>query len=358
MNPAVHVEKGKARSVAVVVAGFVMALAVGSVARAESSALPMFDGHLHPMSDDTTKYPHHEQAMGGPGGPGSAPPGGPPPGSGPGGPNGGPSGGPGGPPQGEHVVPDFDKRALKWMDDEHVAAAAAVQRRGTYGTDNRYTLDISEAHPTRLRAVVVLDAEDPKSVGELQAMITKRHAAGVRLTGTIAADGSTAWLNSDQARKVWEVVNNAGGVVDLMITSRNSAQAIPRLINLGKTYPNARIVIDHVLSPNLQSGADYGIDATYAQLSQQKNLYFKFTNINLGSQPTAITQGFVRRLVQVYGADHVLWGSDAGNSPGSYHELVNRIVESAGALTEAERKQVLHDTGDAVFVSGGTRPAH
>ncbi|MGC3980335.1 MAG: amidohydrolase family protein [Steroidobacteraceae bacterium] len=318
---------------------------------ADVLSFKLFDGHMHPISDDTSKYPQSPQTMPMPGDNGMAANQGMTPG---GAPAAGAPGGMASGPQGERIVPDFDKRGLKWLDEEGVAAIAAVQKRGTYGTDNSYTLDISNEHPDRLRAIVILDAEKPESVTQLRDMIDKRKAAGIRLTGSFATDGSLPWLNSPQARKVWEVANNAGAVVDLMVTSQDSTAAVPILIDLAKTYPKVRVVVDHVLSPKAES-SDFGINATYAQLAKQRNIYLKYTIINLDSFDAAKvpTSGFVRKLVDVYGADHVLWGSDAGNSPGTYHELVGRIVASTEKLTDKEKHQVLHDTGDAVFLRGG-----
>lgn len=354
MKPLAHVSRWISLLAVTVMPTTIISLSTQSAAWADAMPFKLFDGHLHPIADDAAKYPPVAQTMQLPGGDNGMaanqgmPAGGPPPGA-------GAPGGMGGANQGERIVPDFDKRALKWLDEEGVAAIAAVQKRGTYGTDNSYTLDISEAHADRLRAIVILDAERLESAAQLRDMINKRGAAGIRLTGSFATDGSLPWLNSIQARKVWEVANASGAVVDIMVTSQDGTPAIPILVELAKTYPKVRVVLDHVVSPRAEGAPDYGINATYTQLAKQKNIYLKYTIINLDSYDSAKvpTQGFVRRLVDVYGADHVLWGSDAGNSPGSYHELVNRIVASTAKLTDAEKHQVLHDTGDAVFVRGG-----
>ena len=50
-----------------------------------------------------------------------------------------------------------------------------------------------------------------------------------------------------------------------------------------------------------------------------------------------------------------MWGSDAGNSAGAYHELVERILAATSRLSGSERRQLLHDTGERVFVQGGRR---
>jgi hypothetical protein len=47
-----------------------------------------------------------------------------------------------------------------------------------------------------------------------------------------------------------------------------------------------------------------------------------------------------------------MWGSDFGNTPGTYHELVQRAIGSAGLLSASERRAVFRDTARAVFFRG------
>ena len=46
----------------------------------------------------------------------------------------------------------------------------------------------------------------------------------------------------------------------------------------------------------------------------------------------------LRRAVDFYGADKVMWGSDIGTSSGSYAEMITRGKESTKLLSEDERR--------------------
>ncbi|MGC3982447.1 MAG: amidohydrolase family protein [Steroidobacteraceae bacterium] len=338
-----HLARHSKSTVLLAVAIALTAVTSIKTAHSAATAFKLFDGHLHPISDDQQRYPRNAAAAPPTSGAGSLPA--------------GVGGQAGGVNKSERAETDFDKRALKWMDEEGVEAAAAVQKRGTYGTDNSYTLDIAEAHKDRLRSIVILDAQDAKAPEQLRDMINKRGAAGIRLTGAPEKDNTLPWLSSPQALKVWDVANKAGAVVDIMITNQDNTQYVPEIIKLAKTYPNVRLVLDHALYPKTEGAPDYGINATYATMAKQKNIYYKFSTINLDfiQEAKLSAPDFVRKLVDVYGADHVLWGSDAGNTAGSYQELVGRIVGATTKLTDAEKHKVLHDTGKGVFVSGGKR---
>ena len=57
----------------------------------------------------------------------------------------------------------------------------------------------------------------------------------------------------------------------------------------------------------------------------------------------------------MYGADHMMWGSDIGTSSGTYKDMVQRFFDSAALLTPTELQAVAHDTGKRVFVKGGVK---
>ena len=44
-----------------------------------------------------------------------------------------------------------------------------------------------------------------------------------------------------------------------------------------------------------------------------------------------------------------MWGSDFGNSEGTYAELVKRGVSATAKLNAREKRAVLHDTGRTVY---------
>ena len=63
----------------------------------------------------------------------------------------------------------------------------------------------------------------------------------------------------------------------------------------------------------------------------------------------------LRRTVDMFGADHLMWESDIGTSSGTCKDMVQRFLDSAVLLSPAELKAVAHDTGKRVFVKGGVK---
>lgn len=313
----------------------VSAMAVSPLAvwaRANGSGLPfpLFDAHAHLKSDDLHRYPRAPALP----------------------PTPGPK-----PPQPTSETPEV-VRVLRWMDQNGVGAGAAVQHRGTYGVDNRYLLDSTDQYRTRLVPVVVLDAEDPGTPDLVRQLIEQHGLAGVRLTGPRGAVGAMPWLNSPAAHRTWAVVNETGLAMDLMTLPPGSpADALAEYARLAQQYPKARLVLDHCAWPVADGPPNYGLDDGHRALIAHRNIYFKFTTVNL--EALRIVQvsakDALRHYVSVFGADRLLWGSDIGNSAGLYAEMVGRIVQASTGLSKRDRQQLLHDTAQAVFVAGGRR---
>lgn len=307
-----------------------------------SSRPLLFDAHAHLVADDQARYPRNPMQRAADA-PFRAP---------------GTVGKPGGHhgPNPIQEIPDVS-RMLPWMRQANVDGAVAVQKRMIYRYDNSYILDSSDAYPDIFSAVVILDGEDPSTPDTLHRWIDGHGLAGLRLFGGRKPDGSMPWLDSPQALKCWEVVDGAGLVMNLEVLAHGGGgPSIPALLSLSDRYPDARIVLDHLLEPEAEGGADdFGLDARYEKLAGRPNIWFKFTSINLDICQAAgePASRLLRLAVDMYGADRIMWGSDIGTSSGTYQGMVDRMIDACSLLDEAEQRAVLHDVGRAVFVKGG-----
>jgi predicted TIM-barrel fold metal-dependent hydrolase len=301
----------------------------------------LFDSHAHLVADDQARYPRNpmQRAADAP----YRPP--------------GVIGRPGGHhgPNPINEVPDVS-RMLRWMQEENVDGAVAVQKRMIYRYDNSYILDSSDAHPEVFSAVVILDAEDPATPDTVRRWVREHGLAGLRLFGGRKPDGSMPWLNSPNALKSWEAVNEAGIVMDLEVLSQGGGgPSIPAILELYERFPNVRIVLDHLLEPEMEEGEHFGLDERYEKLAGHDRIFFKFTSINLDicREAGIPANKVLRRAVDLYGADHVMWGSDIGTSSGTYQDMVQRMIAASDLLTPAEQRAVWHDTGRRVFLHRG-----
>lgn len=235
-----------------------------------------------------------------------------------------------------------------------VTGGAAVQYNTVYKTDNSYALAVADAHPDRLATVLILHAADPATPAKLRSLAAAHNVCGLRLFGYPDAAGEYPWLDSSAALETWAVADELGLRMVLMYAPGvPSAAALGRVIALAKRFPSTVICLDHCGWPAVDKGDEGTIGAEHLSLLYVPNVHFKVTQINFNRfAETGIDSArFVRRMVDTYGIDRVMWGSDYGNTKNSYEEMVEHAVAATTLLTDAERAKLLHDNGRALFAS-------
>ncbi len=323
------------------VSGLALTMLAAAPSRAATPGeIKMFDGHLHLVSEDLQHYPRAS----GPPPDGAAPPG-------------------SGPAPGDSIEASMPRLnstaelALGWMDGAGVETAAAIQRVSSYGLDNSYILDSADAHPEHFRPVVVLDARDEATPERVSELVKTRKIAGLRLTGGKDASGAYPWMESPAALKTWAALDRNGLSMGLGFAPQTfSLEALQATLRMAQMFPRVNIVVDHMGRPKIEGAPGYGVSDYPAALSSQPNVFFKLTteNFYVLEEAKISATGFVRHIVDRFGAGRILWGSNMGTSSGTYAQMVLRARQAVASLTPAEQLLVLRETGRSVFV----RPAH
>jgi L-fuconolactonase len=243
------------------------------------------------------------------------------------------------------------------MEEQGVEGAAAVQKRFTYGYDNSYIVDSTDRYHDRLVPVVVLDAEDDKTPALLHELIEHHGLAAARFSGTAANDGTFPWLSSPRALRTWAAAEETGLVVDILLMPRHGfPSGVDELARLARAHPRVTVVLDHVGLPDLRA-TGFGLGFQHRMFAREHNAYCKVTTMNLDllREAQLPASDFIKAVVEGYGPERVMWGSDLGNSAGDYRELVGRILAATTSLQERDRHRILHGTAKTVFVRGGHR---
>lgn len=243
------------------------------------------------------------------------------------------------------------EKFLRAMDEQHVQRAVVVQRAHVYGYNNHYVCDAAERYPERFVAVCCIDAQAPDAAARARHWLIERGAVGLRLTEPFKG-ANLDWFAGEAARPVWQLANERGTSICLHMFRWNRIDALLALPPLLRTYPQVPVVLDHVSNLAAEEGApDYGIDTALAALANHGNVYQKFTTINLGklAAQNLSAAPVIKRVVQAFGAERVMWGSDVAQSPGSYAELLALAKSAMDELTSAEQSAVLYDTCKQVY---------
>jgi predicted TIM-barrel fold metal-dependent hydrolase len=269
--------------------------------------------------------------------------------------------------------PQTPKEIFAFWDECGIEKGIGVQYSSTYLTDNRYLLDIAKEFPSKIIPIVILAPTDPKTPATLEQMARDNKISGVRFTGGPTPIPGTppgppapgAPLNdnfaflSDAAAPAWEAANRLGLVIVLMPIGGDTRGAMREVAQHAAKYPNVNIVLDHIGFPKPEVSADHGLSPDHYALAKYKNVYYKYTTLLIEQLHAAKVpfQPFLEHMVKTFGADHMVWGSDVGNTPGSMFMWVQYALDSAAGLPPAQQKAMFYDTANRIFVPGGRGPA-
>jgi len=274
--------------------------------------------------------------------------------------------------------PDFTvtvEALIDMMDAQNVTGACLVQRGHVYGYDNSYIIDSAKKYAGRLHPVVILDTQDPETPVAYRDMVRNRHVRGFRMAHTRPWILDTAWISSPQAMEIWKTCADLGTPMTVILFTKQLDYLLPLVRIIARQFPELPILLDHGAMPFgmtqyevklAQEGGEeivmpppphFGIDKTIAIFEDVPNVHFKITEINMERLHVAGVRAahLVRRMVDSFGPDRLLWGSDIGQSMlWSYEEKAAMARAAADFLTEEEAAKFLHDNGARVY---GFEPA-
>ncbi|OZM76800.1 amidohydrolase [Pseudonocardia sp. MH-G8] len=273
--------------------------------------------------------------------------------------------------------PDFTvtvEALIAMMDEQGVTDACLVQRGHLYGYDNRYILDSARRFPGRLHPVVILDPQDPDTPDRYRRMVADDHVRGFRMAHTRPWILDTAWLSSPQAMEVWKACADLATPMTLILFTKQLPYLLPLIKIIARRFPELPILLDHGGMPFgmtqyevrlageageevvLPGPPHFGIDSTIGIFEDVPNVHFKLTEINMERLDAEDVRPahLVRRMVDSFGPDRVVWGSDVGQSMlWDYAGKAAMARAATDFLTDEEARRLLHDNAARIYSTAG-----
>jgi len=239
---------------------------------------------------------------------------------------------------------------LALMDEAGVDRATLVQALSAYGYDNRYTSDSARAHPDRFTAVCILDMEDEGAVDKLDDLVRNESVTGLRLFtySRPAAD----WLADPKTFPVWE----RAASLNIPVTVLMHPPKFSQLRDVLQRFPTVPVAVEHLAHIGLDDGPPYKGAQTLFDLADIPNLHLKFSTVNLyeSARGASTSQEFFRKLVDVFGAERLLWGTNfPATYDRSYPDQVHLARESLDFLPEADRRLIFGENALRFYPSLG-----
>jgi predicted TIM-barrel fold metal-dependent hydrolase len=228
------------------------------------------------------------------------------------------------------------------MDKAGVAKAAVVHSSTTYGFDNSYVVDGCAKYPDRLVAVGsvdVLQPDAPKVIQEWKA----RGLAGLRLfTGGSTKEFDPSELDDPRSYPAWDMCAELG----LPMCIQTGPVGLPQVTALAKRFPNVNIILDHLGRPDVLDGPPYANAQSLFDLASLPNIYLKLAPRIFGDvkKGKASAETFFPRVVEAFGAQRIVWGSNFPTSPGSVADILATAQDCLASLSEEDREWIFSKT--------------
>jgi L-fuconolactonase len=236
---------------------------------------------------------------------------------------------------------------LSRMSAAGVDKAVLVQYSSAHGFDNAYVLDTAARFPEHFVAVCTIDGRLPEAPDQLTTCVRGRGAAGVRIRAPVRV-GPLDWLTCEP---LWQRASELQVPVCVHFMPHDQGAGVPLLRSLLDQFPHALVVLDHVGNPPWQAGPpDYGLGPV-SELARSERVWIKFATINLERLELAdiAPQPALGRLLEGFGSAHVMWGSDAPNTPGDYTHMLARMRAALSDVSPEDQAWILAGTALSVY---------
>lgn len=218
-----------------------------------------------------------------------------------------------------------------------------------YGFDNAFMLDCIAARPDTFAGVAIIDHERPEVAATLR-MLRGRGVRGVRLYADRAKAERWAAAGMD---RLWAAAADEGIALCLLA----DPDALPAIRRQVDRFPRATVVVDHCARIGMRGPIDPGDVDALVGLAAFPGVHVKvsaFYALGAKAAPYDDLAPLVRRLRDAFGAERLMWGSDAPYqlAPGhGYGPSVALPRERLGFLSGPERRALLRGTAARLFFS-------
>lgn len=235
------------------------------------------------------------------------------------------------------------------MDKAGVEKAAVVHSSTTYGFNNDYVADSIALHPDILTGVFSVNITEPDAPERM------RHWYSRGMTGMrIFAKGSTIkdpWLALDDPATMpaWECAAELG--ISVATNMNATGQYLDQMRTILTRFPTVNLVLDHLGRPPVADGPPYNDAKDYFALADFPNIFLKFTLSGLKNmiKDKATTDTLTPKLVSVFGADRIAFGSNFPSTPGTLAEILAKSKEACRTVSDEDRAWIFGKTAQRLY---------
>lgn len=245
--------------------------------------------------------------------------------------------------------PSTVETLITQMDEAGVDKAAVVHSSTTYGFDNSYVVDACNRYPGRLLAVGSVDMLADDAVATIRQWVD-RGLGGLRVfTGGSTKEFDPSELDDPRAYPGWELLGELG----LTMCIQTGPVGLPAVRALAGRFPNVPIILDHLGRPDVTDGPPYAAAQSLFDLVHVPSIFLKLTPRIMGDSKkgAATPETLFPKIVEVFGAKRLAWGSNYPTSPGTLEEIKTTAEERLSCLSADDREWIFAKTAQSLYTA-------
>lgn len=245
--------------------------------------------------------------------------------------------------------PQTFEQLVAEMDAAGVAKAAIVQASTYYGFDNSYIADSIAKDPKRFTGVCTINVFATDAIDVLKTWMAKGFS-GLRIFTGGATHGNDETLLADpRSYPIWEFAAEAG----VPICVQTGPTGLPNVRNLLERFKNTTIILDHIGRPKLDDGPPYDHAQSLFDLVEFPHLYLKITprSFALAESGASTPDAFFPKLVEIFGADHIAYGSNLPANEGPMTALIAQAEQGLAFVSKEDRALIFSGTAKHLYPS-------
>ncbi|MBI3744377.1 MAG: amidohydrolase [Chloroflexi bacterium] len=237
------------------------------------------------------------------------------------------------------------ERLFRTLDRAGVDKAVIVQPMSAYQYDNSYAADSGAKYSARCATVGIIDVLLPDAVEKLTYWVRDRGMNGLRLFTTRV--DSTYRLDDPATDPVWR----QSQALKIPVTVHMQLRELPLLKRMVERFPGVTVAVDHLAATEYREKLTTKVLGDLLALAPFPNVQVKYSTLTLyalkGGEPS---KDFFSRIVERFGARRLMWGS---NYPATYDrpyaEMVAMAKESVSFLPKADQNAILGENAARLY---------
>ena len=217
-----------------------------------------------------------------------------------------------------------------------------------YNFDNRYMLEMMSKHRDVFGGVAIVDHHAANVATKMKSLAS----AGVKGFRLHSRGGSAStWPADAGMATVWKTAADEGLAVCPLI----NPQDIAHVAALCKKFPDTKVVVDHFARVGVSGKIEKGRLAELCQLAKFKRTHVKtsaFYALGKKSPPYKDLEGMIRKVVDAYGPERLMWASDCPyqvQGKHTYEASIALIRDHLDFLSDSDKQQMLRGTAERLF---------